>query len=102
MFNFTTHIQDTPKQDYAQALADNMAATQTLVTKLAQLGGEPQFQLEAFQESQKATTEVRYALPVKCLVLQSTIDYSVLPFDHKWKSSVPNCKSQRVRRNNTI
>jgi hypothetical protein len=63
MFNFTTHLQDTFEPDYTQTLADNMTATQTLVTKLAQLGGESQLQMD-LKERQQATTEVMRILSV--------------------------------------
>ncbi|KAF9469928.1 BRE1 E3 ubiquitin ligase-domain-containing protein [Collybia nuda] len=65
MFNFT-HIQDAHTHDYVRVLADNMAATQTLVTKLAQLGEQPHFQMGAFPENQQATLE--------CVALKSQVE----------------------------
>ncbi|KAF8070613.1 BRE1 E3 ubiquitin ligase-domain-containing protein [Lyophyllum atratum] len=54
--------------DFAKTLEENMNATQTLVTKLAKAGGDPQTHLyngSALTECQKATTE--------CISLQSQI-----------------------------
>ncbi|KAF5380344.1 hypothetical protein D9615_004567 [Tricholomella constricta] len=69
MFDFTVHIRDNNKLDYAKTLEQNMNATQTLVTKLVKAGGDPQahvFGDNTLTECQKATTE--------CISLQSQID----------------------------
>ncbi|RDB24923.1 E3 ubiquitin-protein ligase BRE1 [Hypsizygus marmoreus] len=68
MFDFTVHIRDNAKPDFAKTLKENMNATQTLVTKLVRAGdlqgASPAS--DALKECQKATTE--------CIALRSQID----------------------------
>lgn len=61
IFNFLSH-QDDSKTDFVQVLEDNMRATESLVTKLAERNGDsgPRIsQDDAFRQCQKVTSEVR-------------------------------------------
>jgi hypothetical protein len=62
VFNFALSHQDESKPDFAQVLEDNMRATQSMVTKLAEMGGDSisrVVQEDAFRQCQKVTSEVR-------------------------------------------
>jgi hypothetical protein len=62
MFNFALSSQDDSKMIFAKVLEENMIATQSLVTKLAEMNGDSGRgigQEDAFRQCQNVTSEVR-------------------------------------------
>jgi hypothetical protein len=77
VFNFALSNQDESKVDFAKVLEDNMRATQSMVTKLAEMGGDSGFRIgqeDAFGQCQKVTFEVRGLRT--CIIGTFFFDYS--------------------------